>query len=350
VTWIRVDAALCDRKVVGRLKNVLKLSAGLSAGRPAPCPQMSDVNFDKLLHAAAAGHLQMLWGRVALYCKHGRVADVSDEQLETWAGWWGEPGAFASFVRTQHTNHGAINDWDDMNGKLDDRREADKARKRQKRADEKAKAKVAPAPPASRVREMSAGHPHSTVRNVTSLPATPSRRAASSNGQVTLLLPVMPVVPHEQNGKHAENGRLAPKSKGNGDRAAERKYRGPRPPGGWPHYLARPWEEHIGPVSGGEFAGQLAKVVNDYPLPILRRAIQCYVTSCRSTGAIAKPAWFVQEIKRWVAEIDQLAFDAPEYAQDDCGYSDEAKQAARDGRMARLTADAAQEMAGWEAP
>lgn len=108
--WIRVAANIGDRKVVWRLVT----SCGLSVD-------------------AAVGTLVMFWGAVAASTKGGRIDDVSDVQLEAWARWQGEPGAFARFVREQHATDGVINEWDDYAGTLEDRRERDRERKRRER-------------------------------------------------------------------------------------------------------------------------------------------------------------------------------------------------------------------------
>lgn len=120
--WIRVVANMGQRKVTARLSSVLRTSAGLSRGAS---------------RAAAVGYLVMLWGSVAENTTDGRVDDVPDELLEDWAGWDGEPGAFARWLREHHVTDGRINDWDEYAGALEDRREKDRERKRRQRQREK---------------------------------------------------------------------------------------------------------------------------------------------------------------------------------------------------------------------
>jgi hypothetical protein len=109
--WIRVVANIGLRKVVWRACDVLGTSV-----------------------EASVGHLVMLWGGVAENTQHGRVDDVPDALLEAWAGWHGESGAFARFVREHHVTDGRINEWDEYAGALEDRRTKDRERKRRQRS------------------------------------------------------------------------------------------------------------------------------------------------------------------------------------------------------------------------
>jgi hypothetical protein len=76
----------------------------------------------------------MLWGKVSVYCTDGDISEVSDQELERWAQWTGEPGAFAEFVRARHVTDGRINDWDEFQGALEERRAKERERKRRERA------------------------------------------------------------------------------------------------------------------------------------------------------------------------------------------------------------------------
>lgn len=94
--WFRMHANIGSKRVVWRLMN----ATGVSKTR-------------------AVGALAMFWGAVSLYCPQGNVADVPDPQLEEWAAWDGKRGAFASFVREQHSTGGVINDYQEYCGALE---------------------------------------------------------------------------------------------------------------------------------------------------------------------------------------------------------------------------------------
>ena len=79
---------------------------------------------------SAVGLLVILWGQVAQHSENGRIDNVPDAQLEGWVGWSGEPGKFARFIREKHITDGRIREWDDYAGKLEERREKDRERKR----------------------------------------------------------------------------------------------------------------------------------------------------------------------------------------------------------------------------
>lgn len=99
--WIRVHANLVAKPVVWRAVDAL--------GVP--------VN-------EAIGLLVRLWGAVSIYGRRGDLSDVSNSQIEGWAGWTRKRGKFAAFVRAQHLDaDGRIREWDAYAGPLDDRRE-----------------------------------------------------------------------------------------------------------------------------------------------------------------------------------------------------------------------------------
>lgn len=104
--WIRVHSNLIGKKVVWRCVK--------SCGIP---PE------------SAVGHLVMLWGQAAQHTVNGDLSAIPDEQIEDWARWRGEVGAFARFVRSEHVSDGHINDWDEYAGKLEARRAQDRMRK-----------------------------------------------------------------------------------------------------------------------------------------------------------------------------------------------------------------------------
>lgn len=106
-----MHASLGGRKVIGRAVDALGVSK-----------------------AAAIGHLVMFWGQLSALGVDGSIADVSDAQIEDWAGWVGKRGKFAAFVRARHTDaEGRVNDWDEYHGVLEHRRAADAARQRERR-------------------------------------------------------------------------------------------------------------------------------------------------------------------------------------------------------------------------
>jgi hypothetical protein len=107
--WIRVHADLARKKVTWRVVKALGVSKH-----------------------EAMGLLTEFWGNVSRVASRGHTRDVTDEQIESWADWRGEPGLFAKFVREQHTDEdGTIHEWDEYAGTFEDRR--DKERKRQER-------------------------------------------------------------------------------------------------------------------------------------------------------------------------------------------------------------------------
>jgi hypothetical protein len=109
--WIRVHANLAGRAVVWRAVDALGVTKH-----------------------EAMGLLQEFWGSVSQHAKNGSVASLSNGQIEAWAGWTGERGQFARFVREKHTDSdGRVNDWDEYAGKLEVRREQDRQRKEVRR-------------------------------------------------------------------------------------------------------------------------------------------------------------------------------------------------------------------------
>lgn len=107
--WIRVEADIADSVKVRKFAQLL----GGSGGVPVEC---------------AVGLLVFLWGKVADKRETGDVGDVPDDLLEEWARWRGERGHFAKCFRETFASDGHINDWRDHQGKLIERRAADRAR------------------------------------------------------------------------------------------------------------------------------------------------------------------------------------------------------------------------------
>jgi hypothetical protein len=122
--WIRVSANLSRRKVTWRLTETCLAHFPIPPGAPR-----------SLMQKAAMGFLMELWGNIAEHTVDGRIAGLPDAQLEQWAGWDGEQGAFARWLRAQHLDveTGTVNEWDDFAGALQAKRASDAQRQREKR-------------------------------------------------------------------------------------------------------------------------------------------------------------------------------------------------------------------------
>lgn len=109
--WIRVHANLATKPVTLRAAGELRVSQN-----------------------EAIGLLVRFWGQMSQHGANGSVSTLSDLEIETWSGWRGKRGVFASFLRAAHTDaDGRVNEWDDFAGKLEDRRAKDRDRKRKSR-------------------------------------------------------------------------------------------------------------------------------------------------------------------------------------------------------------------------
>lgn len=109
--WIRVHANLAGRPIVWRAVEVLSVSSH-----------------------EAIGLLVQFWGSVSQHGNNGLIETVPDAQVEAWAGWTRKRGKFAAFIRAYHLDdEGRVNEWDDYAGKLEDRKEKDRNRKRKSR-------------------------------------------------------------------------------------------------------------------------------------------------------------------------------------------------------------------------
>lgn len=113
MAWVRVETGIASRKVTFRLASWLVSEHELPESYTVPL---------------AVGLLVSLWSAVGENCRDGDVSDVPDRLLEKWAGWEGDSGAFAKWVREHHTSDGRIRDWDETNGPLDTMREGNKRR------------------------------------------------------------------------------------------------------------------------------------------------------------------------------------------------------------------------------
>lgn len=122
--WIRVAANLARRKVTGRLWAECLAAFPVPDGAPR-----------SLYQKAAVGFLVELWGNIAEHTADGTIAELPDPLLEQWAGWDGTPGVFAKWLRSKHLDNetGKCREWDEMQGVLQVRREADATRQRRKR-------------------------------------------------------------------------------------------------------------------------------------------------------------------------------------------------------------------------
>lgn len=203
-----------QRSHLGRLMNLwIRIDANI--GRNPTVWKMADVR--GLSAVEIVGHLVMLFGNVAEHAPHGDVSSVSDRLIEEWAGWHGEPGAFASSFRELFVSDGVIDGWEKRQGKLIER-----AAKERERAARRRSADSTP-----KVREQSADA--SAARNGT-------ERSTSPNG---------------------EGEREAPRT------IRIKKPRAPRPPAPWMGRLNRTWKA----VMGGDMplgsATLLTPVVGD---------------------------------------------------------------------------------------
>lgn len=122
--WIRVVANLSRRKVTWRLVEACLATFPVPEGAPR-----------SLYQKAAIGFLVTFWGNIAEHTVDGHVVDLPDGQLEQWAEWDGTPGAFANWFRVYHLDPetGKCREWDELQGVLQTRREADAERQRRKR-------------------------------------------------------------------------------------------------------------------------------------------------------------------------------------------------------------------------
>jgi hypothetical protein len=116
--WIRVEAAIADSAKVWEFAGMLLGTGSTEA------PQES-----MRRHVAESiGYLVQLWGNVADKRESGDISGVPDGLLESWAGWPGLLGHFAHCFKAVFASDGQINDWEDHQGKLIERRKAERAR------------------------------------------------------------------------------------------------------------------------------------------------------------------------------------------------------------------------------
>lgn len=95
------------------------------------------------------------------HAKDGDLSEVSDMAIEEWAGWDGEPGAYAAAFKEEYVVNGVVPGWLDRQGKLIERAEAEAKRVAERRAEKSKKTEDSP----RTVPEQSADS--SQLRNVT---------------------------------------------------------------------------------------------------------------------------------------------------------------------------------------
>jgi hypothetical protein len=118
--WVRIDANIGENPKVWELADRLSGLRGVSAESPR---RENGVRAE-----TCVGLLVILFGKVAAHAPSGDVADVSDALLERWAGWAGEPGAFAAAFRDLFVTDGHIDGWAERQGKLVERAERERER------------------------------------------------------------------------------------------------------------------------------------------------------------------------------------------------------------------------------
>lgn len=112
--WIRVHANIAEKRVSIRAAEQLGVSVN-----------------------EAIGMLVRFWGAMSRLGHDGDVTALTDLELETWGGWLGRgraKGRFAAFIREHHTDEeGRVNEWDEYQGALEDRRKKDRDRQKNRR-------------------------------------------------------------------------------------------------------------------------------------------------------------------------------------------------------------------------
>lgn len=180
--WIAVDADLGENDKVRAL-----------ARRLFPMPTVPP----GVGVLATEGLLVNLWGKLARYQEDGRLAERDDDQLEEWAKWKGEPGAFAAAFRELMTTDGVVTDWAEWQAPLIEyrRKERDRwhRRKEKLKAEKAARSTGASAespPEAPPEPPVGAPPPDSRQKTVDQEPtSTPSREPPRVGGRATWMTP-----------------------------------------------------------------------------------------------------------------------------------------------------------------
>ena len=106
--WIRVDASAPRDPKMGLLADELQIPV-----------------------AYAFGMVESVWCAMAEHALDGSLAGVSATTLEKWAGWEGKRGLFSKSFRSTFVNEAEdVPGWTDRQGKLIERAERDKKRKK----------------------------------------------------------------------------------------------------------------------------------------------------------------------------------------------------------------------------
>lgn len=92
MTWIRVEANLAGKRVVGRLAQILGAALAHFDARQG-------IERRLYFRTLASGMVVALWCQMAEHCDSHHPDEITDIQIEDWADWYGPPGAFATFVR-----------------------------------------------------------------------------------------------------------------------------------------------------------------------------------------------------------------------------------------------------------
>lgn len=111
--WVAIDVAVGDNPKVWRFAAELYQLP----------PKYADLGLP-----AAVGHVSMLLGAVKLNAPDGDISAVPDDLLELWAKWRGKRGAFAPLYRRRFAPDGKIKDWEEWNGRLLAKQEAERQR------------------------------------------------------------------------------------------------------------------------------------------------------------------------------------------------------------------------------
>lgn len=170
--WIRVHANLASKPVIGRAVQALRVSEN-----------------------EAIGLMVRFWGSVSQHVVNGAVQEVTDRQIENWAGWTRKRGSFAAFIRSAHLDtEGRVNEWDDYHGKLEARRAKDRCKKQE-------------------IRKKSGGHPADSPQDIRT-DSVPTRAVRDETIRTTTALlppppPWQPILEARIAERLTEPGRLA---------------------------------------------------------------------------------------------------------------------------------------------
>lgn len=250
--WIRVHARLSSKPVAIRL-------ALLCRGD----------------RQKAVGVLCDFWGSVSEYAINGFIRDYSDDQLEVWANWKGKKGEFAKWVRHHHMDEdGRVKEWDDYQGALEARREADRLRKQEERRlkSERSKAEQSAGSHADSPEDVgrtSAGRPHPRARNGTVRYGTES-----------------------QNQNQQRTARFA------------------TPDPEWVADAVAIWRKDVGVIVPAKIRKAFAPLVADHGWEVVKLALEVYCSLDEGPSGPRKPDWFAENFQRWRTIAETPLVDA----------------------------------------